>query len=718
MEDATSTTPTNRAANRRHLWAVPRRPRKAERRPPILPAPPPDPAPNSSAFPVNICESCRCINLDDLLATDKKAEREDDWFEVQYNLSENAATSSSCPLCKIIFSSIHRGDKIRGFVGVKMTVDDSVVRTGHPEPREIREVLVRKCWGTNAHIAGGGIFRLYADEGTHAAKFVASRRAPASNLSETTLDCIQRWIVDCDLTHQTCRFRIDGTTVPLQSKMPTRVVAVGSESASPRLVLTQGQKGRYIALSHCWGLTAQVLTTSANVAAHQQEIPFHSLSATFRDAIKVTRLLGVEYIWIDSFCIFQDDKSDWLQESAKMDSVYENAYLTIAATSAENGDGGLEGQRPQSDWVRFPCSNNVQEGYMWFTNARWTAQSDLDSSPLNLRGWVFQERHLSRRIIHFAASQVYWECQECFVGQESRKKLHFAGAASDRAQWKANLQSLEHLGTFFQRRSQVPYDDNDNRDSPLGSFHAIWAATVNHYSKLQLTKAEDRLIALLGLAKTIQDRTGLRFIDGYWDDGSWSFVRNLAWIALSDRRFPLNARDRALRRCSSWSWAALDGPVDCPFGRPFEWRETQDCTLHLLNIGEDSGKYDWPCHPLYVSGMLQSLFPALHAGVTSRSRETPVSETKQLEDTVGWVCFDSSQDAPDEVFFSPLGLCNQRSSTLTCLVLAPVTDCSDAISTFRRVGVGEFEGTFEEQEAKSDVRKAFELSQRVAFRIV
>ncbi|KAK5737917.1 hypothetical protein LTR17_006357 [Elasticomyces elasticus] len=711
MADGIFTKSTKHEANIR------RKPRKLERRPHVLPAPPPVPAPDSTAFPVNTCESCQTITLDALLATNKK-NSESEMFQVQYVLKENAATSSSCPLCRMIFGSITRGDEIRDFVGVKMTVDDSVSGARPSQVREIREVLIRKCWGTNAYIAGVGGFRVYADEGTYAAKFVANRRAPDSNLSETTLDCVQKWIVDCDLTHQTCRLRVDGTTVPHQSEMPTRSVAVGSESQPPRLVPTQGQKGCYVALSHCWGLTAQVLTTSSTITAHQQEIPFHSLSTTFRDAINVTRLLGVGYIWIDSLCIVQDDNADWLQEAAKMGSVYENAYLTIAATSAENGDAGLKGQRSRPDWVRFPCSDDVQEGHMWFTNAQWTAETELDGSPLNRRGWVFQERLLSRRIIHFAASQVYWECQECFVGQESRKKLHFAGAASDRAQWKANLQSLGHLGTFFHRRSQVPYDDNNNRDSPLGSFHAIWAATVKHYSKLQLTKAEDRLIALLGLAKTMEDRTGLRFIDGYWDDGSWSFVRNLAWVALSDRQFPLDAHGRALRRCSSWSWAALDGPVDCPFGRPSEWREKYDCTLHLLNIEEDSGKYDWPCHPLYVSGMLRSLFPALHAGVTSRNRETPVSETKQLEHAVGWVCFDSSQDAPDEVFFCPLGLCNQRYSTLTCLVLAAVPDHSDPLSTFRRVGVGEFEGTYEEQEAKSDVRKAFELCQRVAFRIV
>jgi hypothetical protein len=35
---------------------------------------------------------------------------------------------------------------------------------------------------------------------------------------------------------------------------------------------------------------------------------------------------------------------------------------------------------------------------------------DVESSSLSKRGWVYQERALSRRTIHFAGTQVYWEC--------------------------------------------------------------------------------------------------------------------------------------------------------------------------------------------------------------------------------------------------------------------------------------------------------------------
>lgn len=42
----------------------------------------------------------------------------------------------------------------------------------------------------------------------------------------------------------------------------------------------------------------------------------------------------------------------------------------------------------------------------------------IDKSILNSRGWVLQERLLSRRTIHFASDQVYWECREHIVAED------------------------------------------------------------------------------------------------------------------------------------------------------------------------------------------------------------------------------------------------------------------------------------------------------------
>jgi hypothetical protein len=52
-----------------------------------------------------------------------------------------------------------------------------------------------------------------------------------------------------------------------------------------------------------------------------QHIPFDALPTTYRDAIVFTRGLGMQWLWIDSLCIIQDDLTDWQHEASKMSEV-------------------------------------------------------------------------------------------------------------------------------------------------------------------------------------------------------------------------------------------------------------------------------------------------------------------------------------------------------------------------------------------------------------
>ena len=48
----------------------------------------------------------------------------------------------------------------------------------------------------------------------------------------------------------------------------------------------------------------------------------------------------VKWLWIDSLCIIQDSRDDWLCE-APMCDVYQNAFLNISADHAVDARGGL-----------------------------------------------------------------------------------------------------------------------------------------------------------------------------------------------------------------------------------------------------------------------------------------------------------------------------------------------------------------------------------------
>jgi len=59
------------------------------------------------------------------------------------------------------------------------------------------------------------------------------------------------------------------------------------------------------------------------------------------DTVLVCQQLGVDYIWIDSLCIIQDDPQDWQKEAALMTKVYGHSYINIAASGAVDGTAGL-----------------------------------------------------------------------------------------------------------------------------------------------------------------------------------------------------------------------------------------------------------------------------------------------------------------------------------------------------------------------------------------
>lgn len=179
--------------------------------------------------------------------------------------------------------------------------------------------------------------------------------------------------------------------------------------------------GKYAALSYCWGSVLTCRTTSGNLSERLQGIPWASLPPTFRDAIRYCVKLQIPYIWIDALCIIQDDEADWQVESAKMAEVYQNAHITLAATSAASTLGGCfpETLGPrEKDERRFefggladgqPSSLWVRRKLHHWNDPRSSMVQD-DEYPLLRRGWAFQERVLSPRLLYFCRQELVWEC--------------------------------------------------------------------------------------------------------------------------------------------------------------------------------------------------------------------------------------------------------------------------------------------------------------------
>lgn len=193
--------------------------------------------------------------------------------------------------------------------------------------------------------------------------------------------------------------------------MPTRLIRLERDTRHVRLVdaTTIGSE-TYVALSHCWGQikgSERFCTLTSNIKDRQRSIEIEKLPKTFRDAINITRGIGKRLIWIDSLCIIQDHPDDWEKEAATMEQVFSNAYCTIGASSAESSDDGFLGTRARRECV--PVYTEESETlYVCLPIDDFYKHVEL--GPLNRRGWVLQERVLSRRMIHYTSTQVYWEC--------------------------------------------------------------------------------------------------------------------------------------------------------------------------------------------------------------------------------------------------------------------------------------------------------------------
>lgn len=173
---------------------------------------------------------------------------------------------------------------------------------------------------------------------------VTGRPMPCRSGTQEDFDVISHWMNLCIKGHKKC-------ARPKETTLPDRIVDVGSfeNNIQPRLVENKAaKKADYVTLSHCWGGSVPLTTTSMTLKARQHRIALDDMPLTFREAVITTRKLGFQYIWIDSLCILQDSKSDWETQAAKMAEIYSYCVLTLAARSARNATEGLFLPRPPS----------------------------------------------------------------------------------------------------------------------------------------------------------------------------------------------------------------------------------------------------------------------------------------------------------------------------------------------------------------------------------
>lgn len=378
---------------------------------------------------------------------------------------------------------------------------------------------------------------------------------------------ISRWISVCGSSHPKCSTWSSGKNT---RHMPTRILDVANDTI--RLHMPSDlDRDDYIALSYCWGNGNPYKTTKSNLADHSKGIPVSVLPPALQDVVKLTRTLNFRYLWIDALCIIQDDRDDWLREASKMKAVYSQAFLTISTDLLADTTTRFLGLK-RSDrhelrvalpWTRAPPSDKkVQDGQgidspdetpmqhlsldsdpenIYVLPTLRTFKDEIKMSPLARRGWTFQERALSARILHMGSESSYWECKEACNGEDS----------------KIGHYSIQD--SFFNLKDMMLTTDAHGNEMTNLKLHAKWAWVIKEFSDRALTNEGDLFPALEGVAALFSEKNMLgKYFCGIWED---DFLRGLLWM--SDRQ---NSPLKQHRRCPSyrapsWSWASVCGPV-------------------------------------------------------------------------------------------------------------------------------------------------------------
>lgn len=347
---------------------------------------------------------------------------------------------------------------------------------------------------------------------------------------------------------------------------PTRLLYLDPGTSAIRLIITNDNPpdGPYMTLSHRWGTTKYTKLTSKTLEDFKNRIDATSLPRCFQDAIEGTRYLGIKYLWIDSLCIQQDeDKQDWNLESRLMGKVYSHSFLNVSATLAEDDSRGLHAQQDLHPFgpTRFDLHVRAKRRFFkvgapserfyragvslrknWIVdNDMW--DEDVEDAPLQSRGWVFQERFLASRVLHFTPRQMAWECLELSALETFPIKL------------PAGMMSADKGDIFNQAMSRITTDQTNDI-----SFLQVWQGIVQQYTQTEFTFSRDKLVAFSGAAKEIESARNDTYLAGMWKS---TFIYDLAWSRTRSDSME-NPLQSSLGRAPTWSWMSTDGEVLYP----------------------------------------------------------------------------------------------------------------------------------------------------------
>ncbi|OAL03163.1 HET-domain-containing protein [Phaeosphaeriaceae sp. SRC1lsM3a] len=252
----------------------------------------------------------------------------------------------------------------------------------------------------------------------------------------------------------------------------------------------------YAALSYVWGNSAHVRLIGQNLTELMTKGGLHRLPylpQTFRDAIHVTKQLGLPYLWIDALCIQHDDDADRNHQINGMDQIYREASITIVSVTP-NADCQMPGVSPGTRDTTILRYSAPGTDLMY---ARSSLEASIAQSDWESRGWTLQEKFFSKRLLYFTTEQVFFQCADAIWAEDAVLE------PPDFQECSGNATGLLRL-----------YTNSVSNPRPAPPTSTILEAFLQYHDLLQqyitrnLTRDTDILAAFAGILNSFESKLG------------------------------------------------------------------------------------------------------------------------------------------------------------------------------------------------------------------
>lgn len=359
---------------------------------------------------------------------------------------------------------------------------------------------------------------------------------------------VRQWLDECQTLHASCQSQADHHIEPRDLQV------IDCET---RKIVPCPKGSPYLALSYVWGheRRKEGLTRGLLPSTLVKEY----FPRTVKDAIFVTLSLGYKYLWVDRYCIDQEDQAHKTRQLAAMGKVYGGAVVTIVAASGDGDESGLAGAGTLPPILRDEQPKAYIGGHQLVWTLPGLSQIIRDTKWVT-RGWTYQEEKLSTRCLFFTKSQVFLKCQTRTCCEAICHMAHIQPSDTRDSDTDGNNDHVE-TAIVNSKASHGAFDKDVAVDNGPPDFHQC----ATEYLKRSFTYDSDAVDAFLGILSRMGldsycgvplifgpcCKRGDKDVLGETSTALSAFIRGLTWTVV------MPSKHRRRTAMPSWSWLCL-----------------------------------------------------------------------------------------------------------------------------------------------------------------